>query len=72
MCTKMLADCCWIVGDSAKDAVGVCANEMEDPQLALFLCRLLEGGEGPLQRYVLQSELIPGKQASNPSSSTAK
>lgn len=55
-----------------KDAVGVCAREMGDPQLALFLARLLDGrgspagasgsaaAPGPLLRGVISAELLPG------------
>lgn len=57
-----------------KDAVGVCAREMGDPQLALFLARLLDAAAaksadaaaaagvaaGPLLRHVIMSELLPG------------
>jgi hypothetical protein len=55
-----------------KDAVGVCAREMGDPQLALFLARLLDGKASPagapgstvapgsLLRGVISRELLPG------------
>lgn len=42
-----------------RDAVGVCANELADPQLAIFLCRLLEPTPGPLLRHLLADELLP-------------
>ena len=47
-------------GGAYKDAVGVCAHELGDPQLALFLARLLEGGQSPLQQHLLSQELLPG------------
>ena len=50
-----------IAGESYRDAVGVCAHEMGDPQLALFLCHLLEGPQGPLQRELLTRDLLPGE-----------
>ncbi len=40
--------------------MGVCAHELGDPQLALFLARLLEGEQGPLQQALLTKELLPG------------
>ncbi len=43
-----------------QDAVGVCAHELADPQLALFLCRVLEGPGGPLQCHLITGELLPG------------
>lgn len=42
-----------------RDAVGVCASELDDPQLALFLARLLEPSPGPLLRHTLADELLP-------------
>ena len=42
------------------DAVGVCAHEVGDPQLALFLARVLEGEQGPLQHALLTKHLVPG------------
>ena len=47
-------------GGAYKDAVGVCAHEMKDPQLALFLARLLEGEHGPLQQNLISGDLLPG------------
>ena len=49
------------VGGAFQDAVGVCAHELGDPQLALFLARLLEGEQGPLQQALLTKELLPGQ-----------
>ena len=57
-----------------KDAVGVCAREMGDPQLALLLARLLDAAAaekagasaraeqeaGPLLRHLITTELLPG------------
>jgi hypothetical protein len=37
----------------------VCANELADPQLAIFLCRLLEPQGGPLLDHLLSDELLP-------------
>lgn len=47
-------------GGAYKDAIGVCAHEMQDPQLALFLARLLEGEQGPLQQSLICQDLLPG------------
>jgi len=51
----------WLLtaGGSYRDAVGVCTHEMGDPQLALFLCQILEGASGPL-RSTLLKELVKG------------
>jgi hypothetical protein len=42
-----------------RDAVGVCARELGDPQLALLLARLLEPSPGPLLHHTLAEELLP-------------
>lgn len=34
---------------------------MRDPQLAIFLCCLLEGEGGPLEKSLLTKDLIPGE-----------
>ncbi len=39
----------FILAGSGRDAVGVLAREAADPQLAIFVARLLEGTTGPLQ-----------------------
>lgn len=56
----MTLDACFDAGGALQDAVGVCAHELGDPQLALFLARLLEGEQGPLQQALLTKELLPG------------
>ncbi|KAL0019249.1 hypothetical protein WJX77_001067 [Trebouxia sp. C0004] len=58
-----LAAAFFVLGGALQDAVGVCAHELGDPQLALFLARLLEGEQGPLQQALLAKELLPGAQA---------
>ena len=47
-------------GGQPQDALSVCAREMGDPQLALFLGRLLETPQQPLLPVVVQKELLPG------------
>lgn len=53
-------ECVHLTGGSHDDAVGVCANEMGDPQLALFLCNLL-GKTCDNTKLRLLGELIDGK-----------
>ncbi len=55
-----LLTCAFGAGGALQDAVGVCAHELGDPQLALFLARLLEGEQGTLQQALLTKELLPG------------
>lgn len=56
-----------MAGGAHRDAVGVCAHELKDPQLALFLARLLEGPQGPLQQALISDELLHGIDCSNSS-----
>lgn len=58
-------------GDHLKDAVGVCAHELADPQLAIFLARLLEPKQGALLSHLLANDLLPRKHASHVCSSMA-
>lgn len=48
-------------GGHLKDAVGVCAHELADPQLAIFVARLLEPEQGALLGNLLANELLPRK-----------
>ena len=48
-------------GGHLKDAVGVCAHELADPQLAIFVARLLEPKQGALLSNLLANELLPRK-----------
>jgi hypothetical protein len=54
-----LAAAFFILGGSNEDAVGVCAKEMKDPQLALFIARLLNnnGPGGEVERGVIEREV---------------
>jgi hypothetical protein len=59
---------CADTGGHLKDAVGVCANELADPQLAIFLCRILEPGSGqpgPMLRHLLNDELLPSESSTH-------
>ena len=61
MCTIAPQGPSWLpAAGSHKDAVGVCGHEMRDPQLALFLARLLEPSNPQLQREVIEDRLLPG------------
>ena len=46
-------------GGHLKDAVGVCARELADPQLAIFVARLLEPQQSGLLSDLLANELLP-------------
>ena len=47
-----------LLGGAQQDAIGVCAKEIDDPQLALFLCHMLEGPQGPLQHHLITNQLL--------------
>ncbi|KAI9202399.1 RAVE protein 1 C terminal-domain-containing protein [Polychytrium aggregatum] len=49
----------FLLGDSPKDAVNVCFKHLNDPQLALVICRLFEGDESSLLLDVVTTTLIP-------------
>ena len=51
-----------IAGGHLKDAVGVCAHELADPQLAIFVARLLEPQQRGLLSDLLANELMPCRQ----------
>ena len=55
-------------GGHLKDAVGVCAHELADPQLAIFVARLLEPKQGALLSNLLGNELLPRKHFKHPGS----
>lgn len=42
-----------------KDAVNVCIKQLNDPQLAVCLCRIYEGESGPVLLDILINQLIP-------------
>ena len=51
-----------IAGGHLQDAVGVCAHELADPQLAIFVARLLEPQQRGLLSDLLANELLPCRQ----------
>lgn len=61
ICFKILeyAASFFILGGRLKDAVSVCLKQLNDPQLAVVLCRLYEGEDGPILTDLLEAQLIP-------------
>lgn len=50
----------FLLGGSLKDAVNVCLRQLDDWQLAVAICRVVEGSDqGPILRFVLESKIIP-------------
>lgn len=54
-----LAVAFFILGGDTTSAVTVCAKNLGDEQLALVICRLIEGDGGELQRYLVTKVILP-------------
>ncbi|KAL0913039.1 hypothetical protein M5K25_016469 [Dendrobium thyrsiflorum] len=54
-----LAVAFFLLGGDPSSAVTVCAKNLGDEQLALVICRLLEGYGGPLEKQLISSILLP-------------
>jgi hypothetical protein len=48
-----------MLGGDASSALNVCAKNLQDEQLALVICRLVEGSGGPLERNLISNVLLP-------------
>jgi RAVE protein 1 C terminal len=49
----------FILAGKLKDAVSVCMKQLSDPQLAIVICRIYEGENGPVLTELLRDQLIP-------------
>ncbi|CAG8765782.1 5603_t:CDS:2, partial [Acaulospora colombiana] len=49
----------FLLGDRLKDAVNVCLKHLDDFQLAIAICRVYEGDEGPVLKSVFEEYVIP-------------
>lgn len=54
-----LAIAFFLLGGDASSAVTVCAKNLGDEQLALVICRLIEGCGGPLEHNLILKFLLP-------------
>ncbi|KAJ8621858.1 hypothetical protein MRB53_030387 [Persea americana] len=54
-----LAIAFFLLGGDASSAVSICAKNLGDEQLALVICRLVEGYGGPLERHLISTFLLP-------------
>ncbi|KAL7203159.1 hypothetical protein ACSBR2_016465 [Camellia fascicularis] len=54
-----LAVAFFLLGGDTSSAVNVCAKNLGDEQLALVICRLVEGYGGPLERHLISKFLLP-------------
>lgn len=49
----------FLLGQSLKDCVNVLSRQVKDMDLAIAVCRLYEGDNGPVLSYLLQEHLLP-------------
>ncbi|KAJ4825828.1 hypothetical protein Tsubulata_029099 [Turnera subulata] len=54
-----LASAFFLLGGDTYSAITVCAKNLGDEQLALVVCRLIEGRGGPLERYTITKFILP-------------
>ncbi|XP_042756917.1 uncharacterized protein LOC111876767 isoform X1 [Lactuca sativa] len=54
-----LAVAFFLLGGDTASAINVCAKTLKDEQLALVICRLLEGYNGPSEHYITSKFLLP-------------
>ncbi|KAL4586165.1 hypothetical protein LXL04_010797 [Taraxacum kok-saghyz] len=54
-----LAVAFFLLGGDTASAINVCAKTLKDEQLALVICRLLEGYNGPSENYLVSKFLLP-------------
>ncbi|KAI4355258.1 hypothetical protein L6164_004047 [Bauhinia variegata] len=54
-----LAIAFFLLGGDHSSAINVCAKNLGDEQLALVICRLVEGHGGPLEHHLITKHLLP-------------
>ncbi|XP_024963286.1 uncharacterized protein LOC112503489 isoform X1 [Cynara cardunculus var. scolymus] len=54
-----LAVAFFMLGGDTAAAINICAKTLGDEQLALVICRLLEGYGGPLEHHLISKVLLP-------------
>lgn len=54
-----LAIAFFLLGGDHSSAINVCAKNLGDEQLALVICRLVEGCGGPLERHLITKSILP-------------
>ena len=54
-----LAVAFFLLGGDTYSALSVCTKNLGDEQLALVICRLVEGHGGPLQHHLITKFLLP-------------
>ena len=54
-----LAVAFFLLGGDPSSVVLVCAKDLRDEQLALVICRLVEGSNGPLGKELILKHILP-------------
>ena len=54
-----LAIAFFLLGGDTSSAITVCTKNLGDEQLALVICRLVEGHGGPLERHLISKFILP-------------
>lgn len=54
-----LAVAFFLLGGDHSSAVNVCSKTLGDEQLALVICRLVEGHGGPLEHHLITKYILP-------------
>ncbi|RUP50038.1 RAVE protein 1 C terminal-domain-containing protein [Jimgerdemannia flammicorona] len=49
----------FLLGDRLRDAVNVCLKHIDDFQLAIAMCRVYEGDNGPVRKEIINSHVLP-------------
>ncbi|KAG9283992.1 hypothetical protein G9A89_005499 [Geosiphon pyriformis] len=49
----------FLLGDRLKDAVNVCLKNLDDFQLAVAICRVYEGDDGPVLKSIIEGHILP-------------
>jgi hypothetical protein len=50
----------FLLAGNLRDAVGICIKHLDDPQLAILICRINEGENGPILNDLIKKQLLPG------------
>lgn len=54
-----LAIAFFLLGGDHSSAINICAKNLGDEQLALVICRLVEGHGGPLEHHLITKYILP-------------
>lgn len=54
-----LAIAFFLLGGDIASAINVCAKNLGDEQLALVICRLVEGHHGPSEHHLITKFMLP-------------